>query len=99
MLNANSIKFAKELHNLFVPDLLLKEQLETTPLDDDILFELVFRHSPRKTYSVWTMISYDTLYDIKRVQHYCIIAFMRIMLYDIRKNKEPGRYKIGIELA
>ena len=93
------IDFAKDLHNWFAQDLLIKESLDTTPLEDAILFELTYQHSPRKIYTVWIIIDYDTLYDIKPGQRYCILGFMSILLYDIRKNKEPGRYRVTLELV
>jgi len=92
------LQLAKDLHNRYFGVLLAQESLDTTPLDDGILFELTY-HSDAQHHSVWIIISYDALKDLNYTKSYCVIALLRLLLYDIRTTKPNGRYKVGVEAS
>jgi hypothetical protein len=90
------LQLAKDLHNRSFYLLYTEESLDTTPLDAGVLFELCHT-SNGKYYTVWVIISYDALKDIHATKSSSVIALLRLLLYDVRKTKDPGRYKVVVE--
>lgn len=91
------VQLAQDFHNRYLAVLHSQESLDTSPLDDAILFELTHR-TDNKCHSLYIFISYDALKSQNYTQSYCVIALLRLLLYDIRTTKPEGRYKVAMEL-